>query len=70
MAAKKTVKRRGSDQGRQLKRLRKLLRRAQAEAARLLKRNRTGTITRVQLQTGLKEVREGLREIDLHFYQL
>lgn len=70
MAPKRTVKRRGSNQGGELERVRKIARRARAEVARLLKRNLSGTITRVQLQTGLKEVQEGLKQMDLHFYKL
>jgi hypothetical protein len=70
MASKKTVKRSGSKQGLELERVRKISRRARAEVARLLKRNQSGTITRVQLQTGLKEVKERLKQMDLHFYML
>jgi hypothetical protein len=70
MASKKPVKRRGSNKGQELERVRKISRRARAEVARLLKRNQSGTITRVQLQTGLKEVKEQLKQMDLHFYML
>jgi hypothetical protein len=70
MASKKPVKRRGSSQGQELERLRKISRRAQAEVASLLKRNQSGTINQVQLQTGLKEVKEQLKQMDLHFYML
>jgi hypothetical protein len=70
MASRRTVKKREPHQGRDLERLRKLQRRAQAEVARLLKRTQTGTITRMQLQTGLKEVRAWLKETNLHFYWL
>jgi hypothetical protein len=70
MASKRTVKRKGSDHGRELERLRKLSRRAQAEVARLLKRDLTGTITQVQLQTGLKEVGDLLKEMALHYRKL
>jgi hypothetical protein len=61
MASRRTVKKRkpqGPD----------LARRAKAEVARLLKRTKAGTITRVQLQTGLKDVEELLE--NLHFYWL
>jgi hypothetical protein len=68
--ASRTGKRRGSDQTPEVERLRKLLERAQAEVAELLKRNKAGTITQVQLQTELKEVREELEEIGIHFYKL
>ena len=70
MASKRVVKRRGSNQGGELQRVRKISRRARAEVAKLLKRNKSGTITRVQLQTGLKEVEERLKQMDLHFYML
>jgi hypothetical protein len=68
MASRRTVKKREPRQGRDLERLWKLQRRAEREVARLLKRTQTGTITRVQLQTGLKEVRDWLT--NLHFYWL
>lgn len=70
MASRRTVKKREPRQGRDLQRLRKLQRRAQSEVARLLKGTQTGTLTRVQLQTGLKEVRGWLKRINLHFYRL
>jgi hypothetical protein len=70
MTSKRTVKRTRSGQGGELERLRKLSRRAQAEVARLIERDRTGTITRVQLQTGLKEVGEQLKLMNLHFLRL
>lgn len=70
MASKKTVKRTRAGQGPKLERLRMLSRRAQAEVARLIKRDRTGTITRVQLQAGLKEVGEQLKRMNLHFFRL
>ena len=68
MASRRTVRRREPHQGRDLKRLRKLHRRAEAEVERLLKRTKAGNITRAQLQTGLEEVREWLT--NLHFYWL
>lgn len=68
MASRRIDKKREPRQGPDLKRLRKFQRRADAEVARLLKRTKAGTITRVQLQTGLKEVRDWLT--NLHFYWL
>jgi hypothetical protein len=47
--------------------LRRLARSAQDQVESLLKANQAGTHTRVQLQTGLKEVHESLKCIDLHF---
>ena len=67
MASKRTGKRRASVVEREW---REVLRRAQAEVAELLKRNKAGTITQVQLQSGLKEVRERLKQMDVHFYDL
>jgi len=68
MASRRPVKKREPHQGRDLKRLRKLQRRAEAEVERLLKRTKAGNITRAQLQTGLEEVRDWLT--NLHFYWL
>lgn len=70
MASKRTVKRRRLDERPEVKRLRKLLQRAQNEVAELLKRTRTGTITRAQLQMELKEVDKGLDMIGFHFYKI
>jgi hypothetical protein len=70
MASKKTLKKSGSDHARELARLHKVSRRAKAEVAGLLKRSQKGTITRVQLQTGLKEVEKRLTLMDLHFFKL
>jgi hypothetical protein len=53
-----------------LKRLRKLSRRARAEVASLLQRNRAGTITSVELNTGLKEVKRQLKQMSVHFYKI
>jgi hypothetical protein len=63
MASKRTVTRRGSDKRREAKTALKLSRRAKAEVATLLKRNQAGTITRVQLKTGLQEVDQGLKRL-------
>jgi len=68
MASRRTVTRKEPQQGRDLERLRKLQRRAEAEVERLLKRTEAGNITRAQLQTGLEEVRDLLT--NLHFYWL
>ena len=70
MASKKTAKKKASNVSQELERLRKVSRRAKAEVASLLKRSESGTITRVQLQTGLKEVEKRLKLLDLHFYML
>jgi hypothetical protein len=60
MASKRTVTSTGSDKRRDAKAVLKLSRRADAEVAKLLKRNEAGTITRVELNTGLKEVEHRL----------
>jgi hypothetical protein len=60
MASKRTVTSTGSDKRRDAKAVLKLSRRADAEVAKLLKRNKAGTITRVELNTGLKEVEHRL----------
>ena len=72
MASKKNVRRAksGRSQELELARLRKLSRRAWADAAKLLAQYGTGTITRVDLQLKLKQVARSLRIIDLHFYKL
>jgi len=44
----------------------KLSRRAKAEVAKLLKRDQAGTITRTQLDAGLEEIDEQLKQM-IHF---
>ena len=63
MASKRTVTSTGSDKRRDAKAVLKLSRRADAEVAKLLKRNEAGTITRVELNTGLKEVEHRLNRM-------
>lgn len=67
MASKKPAKKAPSNRARELQRLRKLTRRAEAEVASLLTRDRSGTINRVQLQTGLRAVKKRLQVINLHY---
>jgi hypothetical protein len=64
MASKKTVTRRGSDKREKAKTIVKLSLRAQAEVAKLLKCNQTGTVTRVELNTGLKKLNTGLKKVE------
>jgi hypothetical protein len=59
MTSKKT--RGGLGKRRKAKTVLKLSRRAQAETARLLRRDRAGTITRLELNTGLKEIKTRLK---------
>jgi hypothetical protein len=68
MGSKKTVRKTGSGGRRSVKATRTLARSAQAELARLLKRNEAGTITRVQLDTGLKEVSQQLKALNIHIH--
>ena len=72
MASKKKVRRVKSGRSQELKfaRLRTLSERAWADAAKLLARYETGTITRVDLKLKLKEVADSLKIIDIHFYKL
>jgi hypothetical protein len=63
MASKRTITRTGPDKHRKAKTALKLSRRAKTEVATLLKRNQAGTITRVQLETGLQEVDQGLKRL-------
>ncbi len=63
MASKRTVVGRGSDKRRKAETVLKLSKRAKGEVAKLLKRNQAGTITRVQLETGLEEVEERLKRM-------
>jgi hypothetical protein len=59
MASKKKPIKKGKR--RDAKSVLKLSRRAQAEVSKLLKRNQSGTITRVEMETGLEEVEERLK---------
>jgi hypothetical protein len=65
MAAKKGKKSKGVDQRRNAKSVLKLSRRAQAEVAKLLKRNQSGTITQMEMETRLEEVGGKLKEMIL-----
>jgi plasmid stabilization system protein ParE len=68
MGSKKTVRKTGSGARRSVNTTRALARSAQAELARLLKRNEAGTVTRVQLHTGLKEVNQQLKVLRIHIH--
>ena len=65
MAAKKGKKRKGLDRRRNAKSVLKLSRRAQAEVAKMLKRNQSGTITQIEMETRLEEVGGKLKEMIL-----
>jgi hypothetical protein len=70
MASKRTVTRTRPVDVRSLKTVRELTRRARAELAKLLGQHRRGTITRVKLDTGLKEVQTQLEKILMHEFRL
>jgi hypothetical protein len=70
MRTKRSVTRRGSDERGEVKIVRELARRAQTELAKLLKRNQAGTITRVELDTGLEELEERLKQMAIHQQRL
>jgi hypothetical protein len=63
MASKTTVTRRGSNKRREAEAVLRLSRKAKAEVAKLLTANQAGNITRVKLQTGLKEVEQKLTKM-------
>ena len=62
MGSKKKVMKKGSDRQR-AEYVLALSRKAKSEVQSLLKRNRTGTLNRVQLKTGLKEVKGQLKKM-------
>jgi hypothetical protein len=66
MATKRTVARSGPENRLKAETVLKLSRKAKSEVAKLLKRNQAGTITRVRLDTGLKEVKKRLK-VMTHF---
>lgn len=66
MASKRTVRTKGSYKGLKAKKVLELSREAKAETAELLKGIQRGTITRVELNTGLKEVDTRLQRM-MHF---
>jgi hypothetical protein len=64
MASKRSTTKRGpGDRGVTKSELKRLSREAKAEVARLLQRSRAGTITRGELDTGLREVQEQLKQM-------
>jgi hypothetical protein len=66
MATKKTAARSGPGTRLKAETVLKLSRKAKSEVAKLLKRNQAGTITRVRLDSGLKEVKKRLK-VMTHF---
>jgi hypothetical protein len=63
MATKRRIRSGGSYKRRKAKKVLELSRYAKAEAAELLKGSQRGTITRVELDIGLKEVDTRLKRI-------
>jgi hypothetical protein len=70
MASKRTSTRTRPVNAGSLKTVRELTRRARVELAKLLRRNRGGTITRAELETGLEELQTQLEKILMHEYRL
>jgi hypothetical protein len=66
MVSNKTATRKTSDKRRRAKATLKLSKKARAEVAKLLKHHGAGTITQVELETGLEEVKERLNRILNH----
>jgi predicted ribonuclease toxin of YeeF-YezG toxin-antitoxin module len=67
MASKRTAPRKTSGKGTQGKtreELKELLKKAQAEIEKLLKRDQAGTLTRAKLRAGLEEIEEDLEEME------
>ena len=65
MAAKKGKKSKGLERRRNAKSVLKLSRRAQTEVAKLLKRNPSGTITPMEMETRLEDIGGKLKEMIL-----
>lgn len=63
MASKSNVRRRRSDKRGKAEKVLELSRDAEAEAAKLLKGSQRGTITKVELNTGLRELDTRLKRI-------
>jgi hypothetical protein len=63
MATKKATRKKASAKLAKEKELRKLSKKARTEVAKLLKRDRAGTVTAVQMATGLKELDQKLKLI-------
>jgi hypothetical protein len=71
MAAKKRVRTGGPQDPAELKRLRKLARRAHDEVMKLLKRTKDGNITQAELKTGLKDLEVDLDGIvGFHYFKI
>jgi hypothetical protein len=69
MGSKKTAGRKGYGGPWSKKAAAELAKEAQDELASLLKRSEAGNITQVQLDTGLKELKRRVEDIDLHIHR-
>ena len=71
MASKRDITKRGpGDRGTTKSELKRLSREAKAEVTRLLQRSRAGTITRTELDTGLREVRGQLKQMWVFIFKV
>lgn len=71
MASKRsTTKREPGDRGSTKSELKRLSRDAKAEVTRLLQRSRAGTITRAELDTGLREVGAQLQQMHVFIFKV
>jgi len=76
MASKRGITKRGitkrgpGNRGRKKSELKRLSREAKAEVTRLLQRSRAGTITRSELDTGLREVRAELEQMWVFIFKV
>jgi hypothetical protein len=70
MASKRTVRRKVRNRRQALNTARKLSERAEAKLRYLLKRHQAGTLTGMELKTGLKEVTKDLQMMEFHEHDL
>lgn len=71
MASKRSTTKRGpGDRGTTKSELKRLSREAKAEVTRLLQRSRAGAITRAELDTGLREVRDQLKQMWVFIFKV
>ena len=71
MASKRSTTKTGpADRGTTKSELKRLSRDAKAEVTRLLQRSRAGTITRAELDTGLREVGAQLQQMHVFIFKV
>jgi hypothetical protein len=66
MASKRTTAKKTSGKYKTGTELKKLLAKAQAEVANLLKNQRAGTLAQVELKAGLQEIKKHLKLMEPH----